>query len=150
MKAAYANTGVPATRNWRAWATQFSSVPYVSATHGGRYVMNYSNTQGARAYGKYEETTEMPRSSVLIKDSFSVSANGTMSVGPLFLMEKMGPGFSADTGDWRYYMFMPDGSLFGVTGGQNSAGMGFCADCHNAMADNDAMWFLPEEYRVSN
>ena len=150
MKEAYATTGVPATRNWRAWATQFSTVPYVSATHGGRYVMNYSNTVGARAYGEYEDLTEMPRSSVLIKDSFSANANGTLSVGPLFMMEKMGPGFNADTADWRYYMFMPDGTLFGVTGGQNSAGLTFCHECHEAMADTDHMWFLPEEYRVSN
>lgn len=148
MKEAYANTGIPATRNWRAWATQFSTGAYNSATHGGRYVQNYSNTVASRVYGNFEELDEMPRSSVLIKDSFSANANGTLAVGPLFIMEKMGNGFSADTADWRYYMFTPDGSLFGVTGGKNSAGMTFCHECHTAGMDADYMLFMPDEYRA--
>jgi len=34
-------------------------------------------------------------------------------------MEKMPSGFSYVTGDWRYSMIMPDGSLFGETRGAN-------------------------------
>jgi len=150
IKASYANTGIPATRDWRDWATQFSTGAYVSATHGGRYVNNYSNTAGAEAYGKYEDLETMPVNSVLIKDSFSVNGDGSLSIGPLFIMEKMGSGFNPDTGDWRYYMLTPDGNLFGITKGTNSAGMAFCNDCHIGAEDTDYMMFLPDEYRVSS
>ena len=64
-------------------------------------------------------------------------------------MEKMPAGFSADDGDWKYAMVMPDGSLFGETKGANSAGMRFCADCHLGLGEEtDSMLFLPEEARV--
>lgn len=150
IKEAYANTGVPATRNWRAWATRFSTGAYNSATHGGRYVNNYSNTAGAADYGRFEDVEKMPVNSVLIKDSFSADAKGSLSVGPLFMMEKMGEGFNPDTGDWRYYMFTPDGKLFGITKGENAAGMAFCHDCHVASEDADYLMFLPDEYRAAS
>ncbi|MFQ5745262.1 MAG: hypothetical protein ACE5HV_17025, partial [Acidobacteriota bacterium] len=66
--------------------------------------------------------------------------------GPLFLMEKMPAGFSPETGDWRYTMIMPNGSVFGATKGRNADKVQFCADCHGA-SDNDSMFFLPTEYR---
>ena len=111
---------------------------------------NYSNTAGSAEYGRFDDIEKMPLNSVLIKDSFSVGANGSLSVGPLFMMEKMGAGFNPDTGDWRYYMFTPDGKLFGLTKGTNSAGMAFCHDCHVGGEDNDFMLLLPDEYRVTS
>jgi hypothetical protein len=150
MQAAYAKSGIPATVDWAGWATKFSTGPYVSATHGGRYVQNYSNSTAAAAYGTFEQVKQMPKGSLLIKDSFTAGPDGSLSAGPLFMMEKMGAGFNADTGDWRYYMLTPDGALFGVTGGKNSAGMEFCAACHALGADNDFLLFLPEEYRQAS
>lgn len=90
----------------------------------------------------------MPAGAVIAKDSFSVAPDGQVSVGPLFLMEKMPAGFLAESGDWKYTMILPDGSLFGETHGHNSAGMQFCIDCHLAGADYDYLLFLPPEYRV--
>ncbi len=78
-----------------------------------------------------------------------IKAGGQLSAGPLFLMEKMNAGFNADTGNWRYTMIMPNGSVFGTTGGAGSAKMRFCADCHLSVAPEvDSMLFVPEEYRV--
>jgi hypothetical protein len=126
---------------------RFSSISYRSDTHGGRLVNNSANHIAQAAYGQYEDVRRMPTGSILAKDSFVVNADGTVSLGPLFLMEKMVTGFSADTSDWRYAMVMPDGSVFGVTQGPNSAGMQFCHDCHIAVEDNDMMYFMPAEYR---
>lgn len=86
----------------------------------------------------------MPAGAKMAKNSFVVSWSGEVSVGPLFLMEKM-DGFNADTHDSRYTMIMPDGNAFGVTGGQNSCGMEFCNSCHGIVAEaQDALYFLPE------
>jgi len=150
MAAGYAKAGIPAAKNYRKWAKRFSRISYNSATHGGRMVNNYSNSVGKKAYAKFDELKKAPHNSVYIKDSFSVGKNGTLSAGPVFLMEKMNAGFNKATGDWRYYMIMPNGTLFGTTKGKNAAGMNFCHDCHVGAEDTDFLFFLPEEMRISN
>ncbi len=150
MVAGYAKAGIPAAKGYMKWATRFSRVPYESGTHGGRMVNNYSNSIGKKAYAKYEDLKKAPQGSVFIKDSFSVGSNGSLSAGPVFLMEKKQAGFDKKNGDWRYYMIMPNGTLFGTTKGKNSAGMKFCSDCHGLVADSDFLYFLPEEVRVSS
>ena len=48
-------------------------------------------------------------------------------------------------------MIMPDGSLFGVTGGQGSENVQFCAECHALVTDHqDSVYFLPEEFRLTS
>jgi hypothetical protein len=147
LKVAYAKSGNDIAVSYADWP-RYSKQAYVSGTHGGRYVQNYANAK-ARAYGAYENAGLMPSGSVLAKDSFGVKAGGQVSPGPLFLMEKMNAGFNADTGNWRYTMILPNGSVFGTTGGTGSAKMQFCADCHLSVAPEvDSMLFVPEEYRV--
>ena len=86
---------------------------------------------------------------LLAKDSFTVSGDGKMVVGPLFLMQKMPARFNKTRLDWKYSMIKPDGKVFGATGGKNSAAMNFCYECHNAVApDQDAVMLLPEEFSV--
>ncbi|MGH1481403.1 MAG: cytochrome P460 family protein [Geminicoccales bacterium] len=146
MQEAYAAADDPAAGKFLGW-WQYSSQPYVSGTHGGRYVMNWGNRTGAD-YINYEEMQPLPVGSVLAKDSFSVGANGKATLGPLFLMEKMAPGFSEASGDWKYTMIMPDGSTFGATGGAGDASVQFCNECHAVVAEEqDYLYFLPEEYR---
>ena len=147
MKAAYAKAGWKSVKGYQSWYNAATG-PYPSGTHGGRYVNNYADDHGDYRYKKFEESGTMPFGSVLAKDSFQVSGNGKVSVGPLFVMEKMGDGFNANTGNWRYVMIMPNGSVFGATNGKNSKGVAFCAECHNAVGeDQDYMFFLPEENR---
>lgn len=148
MKAAYSVADDPAGAQFLDWSN-YSLVPYVSGTHGNRYVMNYGNDAGS-AYGEYEEAGTMPAGAKLVKNSFVVSPTGQVSVGPLFLMEKMDAGFSEASGDWKYTMVMPDGSTFGVTGGANADAVEFCIGCHAIVGeDQDALYFLPEEYRLT-
>ena len=73
--------------------------------------------------------------------------DGKLSVGPLFLMEKMESGFNQASGDWRYALIGPNGKVMGTTGGTGSKGVEFCAACH-AAGDADYMFFMPEEVRL--
>jgi hypothetical protein len=137
-------------RNYQGW-TQVNTAPYVSATHGSRYVNNYPGPDAVDAYLQYEEIGAMPVGGRIAKDSFTVSPDGRVGVGPLFIMEKMADGFNAASDDWRYAMIMPDGSLFGVTGGRGSQNVEFCAGCHALVADDqDSLYFLPEEFRATS
>jgi len=124
-----------------------STMPYLSGTHGGRYVHNISNDIGEEAYRQFEDIGEAPVGAIYVKNSFVVMGNGQVAIGPLFTMTKMEDGWSPDTADWRYGMVMPDGSLFGATNGRNSAGMAFCHDCHIAAEDTDYLMFMPDYVR---
>ena len=140
-------SGNATAASYTGWR-RYSNVAYQSSTHGARYVQNYANAT-ARAYGVFERAGVMPAGSILAKDSFTVTGKGNVAVGPLFMMEKMPAGFNADSGDWKYTMVMPNGSVFGVTNGKNSAGMQFCIECHAAVAEEqDHMMFLPDEFRT--
>ena len=139
----------PSATNFQRWQ-RFNTAPYPSATHGSRYVNNYGNGL-AQDYSRPGEFDELPVGAVLVKDSFAVTEAGDVFVGPLFLMEKMSPGFKPESRNWRYSMIMPDGSFFGVTGGDNDAGVHFCITCHQAAGDeNDHLFFVPEAYRTSD
>lgn len=147
MKAAYAKSGNPVAASYSEWR-RYSRNAYVSATHGNRFVQNYANP-AAKAYGAFEGAGVMPAGAVLAKDSFTVTADGRVSVGPLFIMEKMQAGFYDDSDDWGYTMVMPDGTVFGTTKGEGTAKVEFCIGCHISVApDVDSLMFIPEEYRV--
>ena len=147
MQAAYAKSDNEVALGYTAWR-RFSRRAYPSATHGNRHVQNYAN-EAAKSYGAYEEAGPMPDGAKLAKDSFSVMADGSVSVGPLFIMEKMPADWNPDSGDWRYTMIMPDGSVFGATKDKGAAKVEFCVGCHIAVAsETDSLMLVPGEYRV--
>ena len=147
LNAGYKKSGVKTAAWYSGWKS-FNTVPYPSATHGGRYVNNYANAVAEPAYGKYEDLTAMPVGSILGKNSFVVRPDGKTAAGPLFIMEKMYKGFSKDTNNWKYSMVMPTGAVMGTTGGAGGENLAFCHDCHVAMAQEaDHMFFLPEDLR---
>ena len=149
MKTAYAKSG-KLWAKWYAHWKKFSNQPYVSSTHGSRFVHNFASKKAAAAYGKFEKVGKMTRGGILAKDSFTVTPQGRVSVGPLFLMEKMKAGFNKASGDWRYTLIMPNGQTVGTTNGKGSKNVKFCITCHAAVAqEQDAMFFLPEEFRVN-
>jgi hypothetical protein len=147
MRTAYGKSKSPTAKNYLNFG-RYSRVAYQSATHGGRYVQNYANEHG-KAYGAFEKAGTLPVGTLLAKDSFSAAANGKLGVGPLFLMQKMAAGFNKTSRDWKYTMIMPDGKIFGVTGGKKAAAVKFCYECHNGVApDQDSVMLVPEEFRV--
>lgn len=149
MGGAYELSQDPNAAGYQRWI-RFNTAPYPSATHGSRYVNNYGNGL-ARGYARPNAFEALPEGAVLAKDSFAVTSDGDVFLGPLFLMEKMAPGFDPKSRDWRYSMIMPDGSFFGMTGGDNDADVRFCVTCHEAAGDeNDHLFFMPEAYRASD
>jgi len=145
MVGAYGISRDPSAINYQRWQ-RLNSAPYPSATHGSRYVNNYGNGL-ARSYGLPDMAVPLPEGAVLAKDSFAVTAEGNVFLGPLFLMEKMAPGFYPDARDWRYSMIMPDGSFFGMTGGDNDQRVRFCVTCHETAGDEaDHLFFIPEDF----
>jgi len=147
MNAAYAKAGVRQAKGYQGWVN-IAAAPYQSGTHGNRYVNNYADSHGDYRYKKFEKAGKMPLGSVLAKDSFVVRPDGKVSVGPLFLMEKMQAGWSKPTGDWKYSMVMPNGKVAGATRAKGMS-MKFCAECHESVApDQDYIMLLPEEFRA--
>jgi len=134
--------------NYQNWPL-FNDAPYISATHGQRFVNSYAN-RIAHNYGTLKEGEKLPVGSVLAKDSVTVTDEGNIHPGALFVMEKLPEGTSPQTADWRYIMVMPDGSLFGDTMGFRASAVAYCHDCHEAVADRDYTFFVPEEYIVGN
>lgn len=149
LRDAYARSGNEHAEEFTDWR-RYSQRPYISATHGNRYVQNYGNDVG-KAYANYERSGTMPEGAVFAKDSFSVNAKGQAQLGPLFLMEKMATGWSPASDDWRYTLIMPNGQVVGTTKGEGSGNVEFCIACHlhGAVESSDSLLFLPEELRAN-
>ena len=145
LKAGYAKSGNQWVTAYQSW-TNYAAMPYVSDTHGGRFVNNYANARGSN-YGLFENAGPSPEGTVLAKDSFSVKPNGKVGAGPLFLMENMAAASNAELHDWRYTLILPNGKILGTTGGKNSAKVGFCIECHAVAEEQDSRFFLDEDYR---
>ncbi len=147
LKKAYSKAGLAQVKGYTGWV-KINQVPYQSATHGARYVNNYADKRGAQHYMRFEKAGTFHVGSVLAKDSFVVKPNGKVSMGPLFVMEKMGKGFNKEFGDWRYTMILPNGKVAGTTKGKGM-NMKFCAECHAGVApDQDHVLLVPDEYRM--
>ena len=143
----YAASGDPVTLAYQTWK-RYNKAPYRSSNHGERFVNHFANDKAA-GYGGFENLEPLRAGSIIIKDSFTVTRSGTVMTGPLFMMEKMAAGFASGTGSWRYLMLRADGSLVGMTGGEDSNRVAFCADCHKtAGAKHDFLFFMPREARI--
>ncbi len=147
MARGYGLSDDPAAKTYTSWK-RYNTAPYLSAGHGRRFLNTYGNAI-AKDYGKYEAAGRFPVGSVLAKDSIAITKDGKVNPGPLFLMEKMAGGFNHASGDWKYSMIMPDGSIFGITNGTNSQKVKFCIACHLAAAKNDHLHFLPKRLRIT-
>ena len=135
----------PGAANYQRWK-RYNRVPYRSAAHGNRILNNYGN-ETARAYGRFEQAGSLPVGSIIAKDSITVSNDGLAKPGALYLMEKMPDGFNYVSGNWRYTMIMPDGSIFGTTKGDGAERVEFCIPCHLAVEHQDHLFFVPKRYR---
>ncbi len=141
----YAMSREPAAGAYRNWR-RYNSAPYLSATHGNRYVNNYANAK-AKDYESLKPGVKMPPGAVFAKDSFTVTAEGEVFGAALFIMEKLAPGASPETADWRYVEILPDGSYSGDTAGDNAAEMAYCHACHKIKAKYDYLFYVPKTYR---
>jgi len=141
----YALSGIQAARDYQKWQ-RYNIAPFKSAAHGRRYVNHYANAK-AQAYGGYEKVGVLPVGSIVAKDNLTVTGTSKVLPGALLLMEKMPAGFNYVSGDWRYTMIMPDGSIFGTTNGVGSNKVKFCIGCHLAVEKQDHLYFPPKQFR---
>jgi hypothetical protein len=145
MVEGYGLSELPFGREYLEWRV-YNRLPYLSATHGNRYVNSYANAAAER-YGALKPGERYAVGAVFAKDSFTVTKAGEVFPGALFVMEKLAAGANPDTADWRYVMIMPDGSLFGDSAGDTAAQVAYCHDCHAQRAQDDFVFFVPEAFR---
>jgi hypothetical protein len=148
MIAMYRLSRDPNAEAYARWPV-YVSAPYQTAAHGDRYHNIYARSS-ERRYGRFEQAGEMAPGTVVAKDSFSVSADGKVYPGPLSIMEKLPAGASPETGDWRFTEIMPDGSVYGATGGPLAGNVAHCVGCHRVVAvTQDWLYFPPLSHRAS-
>ncbi len=147
LEVGYQRAGHPVAQAYLTWR-RYNTAPYSSVTHGNHYLNNYANDT-ASAYRHFEDAGTMPVGSVIAKDSFSVTQSKAIVLGPLFIMEKMPSGFNYVSGDWKYTLIQPDGTVFGETQGANAERVEYCIACHLAAGQKDHLYFIPEDYRVT-
>ena len=146
----YQGSGLPEAAAYKGW-THASTAPYLSATHGARFVNNLVNDTGRDAYLDYLDTGfKTPVGSIVAKESFTIDKAGNVKRGPLFFMEKVARGGLPETDDWKYALVLPNGKVMGVSGTETGPKVKFCHDCHESVLESqDAMFYPPREYRVS-
>jgi hypothetical protein len=148
LKAGYKRSGHPVAAAYQGWK-RYNTTPYISISHGNHYLNNYANPT-AKVYGAFEDAGTMPVGSIIAKDSFSVTTSRGIVLGPLFIAEKMPPGFNDVTGDWKYTEILPDGTLLGETNGEGAERVEYCIACHLAAEKQDHLYFIPKKYRIDS
>lgn len=143
---AFALAGVAEIEDYQSWK-RYNSAPYLSATHGQRFVNNFGNSK-ATDYGKLSKGEAYPEGTVFAKDSITVIDDERTYPGAMFVMEKLAEGAHPETADWRYVMVLPDGTTFGDTTGSKPKLVRYCHACHVSKAADDYVFFVPEDYRL--
>ncbi len=145
MAEGYAQSGIRAAKDYLKWRRD-NNAPYLSGGHGNRFLNNYGNAV-SKSYLKLRRGGKMPVGTVLAKDSFTVTDDKEIFGGALFLMEKLADNAKPQTGDWRYVMIMPDGSIFGDNAVAGDESMQFCHDCHKRVKTRDYLFLIPQKFR---
>ena len=109
--------------------------PFLSKLHGSRYVAVYANDLALTTISTAPDAP-VQVGAIMATPSFSLNDDGTLDVGPLFILEKMPKGFSTAKGNWRYTVIGPEGDIIGVSKGQNAAEIEFCKKCTRKSSDS--------------
>lgn len=129
---------------YRDWVPA-SAFPAAPGFHDGRFLTTWVNEVGAEAYMQYAEDPEIPAGTLIAKESFRVTDDGLVEMGPLFLMEKVAAGVSPETDDWYYMMVAPNGTPQGVNV------MTACSECHQGTFGwQGGLGYPVEEARIAN
>ena len=134
---------IRATRGWLP-----ASTGYMASEHG-MFLQVFTNA-AARDYARAERAGRLPQGAAILKRSFRVAGDGTATPGPVFVMERMAPGYDAATNDWRFAVTRPDGVRVGESGGENAPEVAYCAGCHRSARVQDFLFFVPPRHRLAN
>jgi hypothetical protein len=135
---------IRATRIWRPM-----SRTYLASEHG-MFLQVFANAAAAKDYALAERGGKLPQGAAILKRSFRVAADGTAAAGPVFVMERMAPGYDASTNDWRFAVTTPDGPRVGESGGRDADKVAYCAACHRAARVQDHLFFVPPRFRAAD
>ena len=141
----FARSELPVVKEYNTWK-RYNRAPYLSSTHGDRYINNFANDLAVR-YDALAKGYKMPAGAVFAKDGFAVTKEGDILPGRLFVMEKLAEGASPGTGDWRYLAIESDGSLIGDSQHDAQNALEFCHICHKVRSSRDFLFFVPPGYR---
>lgn len=143
---AYARSGNETATSFKNWR-RYNRTPYLSSTHGNRFINNYANDL-ATGYETLESGDEMPPGAAFAKDSFVVEDDGTVRAGRLFIMEKLAAGSRESTYDWRYVFIDSNGDILGDNLNKDDPRVEFCHTCHKVRSDRDFLFFVPPAHRT--
>lgn len=146
MAKSYALSRLSVINDYQSW-TRYNSAPYLSATHGQRFVNNFANEK-AKFYGKLKTGQTYPVGSVFAKDSLTITDGNKIFPGAMFVMEKLAAGSNNETANWRYVVVLPDGTQYGDTTGEEPEQVKYCHACHEAKAKEDYVFFVPKELQL--
>lgn len=133
---------IRATRQWRP-----ASRTYIASEHG--YFLQVFVNAAAADYARLAEAApKLPQGAAVLKRSFRVAADGTAAPGPVFVVERMAPGYDAAFADWRFAVTTPAGPRMGESGGRDADKVAFCGECHRAARAQDFLFFVPPRFRV--
>ncbi len=129
---------------------KMNTSPWISKTHGGRWVNTYVSKDAVKAY---QNSDSLPAGALVVKESFEDDGGKPSTVsGPLYVMQKGPKGSSPETGDWRYAMEWdkpvtgnPEGITQPVTWLPGDAALNSCVKCHNHFHTVDDMGGVPAE-----
>lgn len=145
LQASFEQSHVDEIIGYQDWR-RYNSAPYLSSTHGNRYINNYAN-EASTGYDSPTKGARMPAGSVIVKDSFEVTDAGDVLPGRLFVMEKLAAGSSQATADWRYIMIDADGTVIADTKSDTANKAEFCHVCHKVRSSRDFLFFVPPDFR---
>ena len=135
---------IRATRGWRTMSSSYT------ASEHGMFLQVFANASAAPDYAKAEQGGRLLPGAAILKRSFRVGMDGTASAGPIFVMERMAPGYDLSSNDWRFAVTTPDGKRVGESGGENAPAVAYCAGCHRSARVQDYLFFVPPRFRVAH
>ena len=123
--------------NWKSF-TNVSPGPWISPTHGKRFVEIYVNDVALEAYKT--PGAALPVGSIIVKPSWENTDGAPGADGPLFVMEKMPAGFAPDSEDWFYaFQWADPPEKWKAKLGTNvdwrspTEKVEYCSDCHDVI-----------------
>ena len=126
--------------SWADWQSyvNVSPGPWISKTHGKRFVAIYVNEVALEAYKTPGAT--LPVGSIIVKPSWKNEDGKPGAEGPLFIMEKMAAGFAPERDDWIYaFQWADPPEKWQAELGSNvdlrspSEKVEYCGDCHDGI-----------------
>ncbi|HVM33578.1 MAG TPA: hypothetical protein VMU88_10620 [bacterium] len=120
---------------------KMNAKPWISKTHGGRWVNTYVSKEAVKAY---QNSDLLPPGTWVVKESFEdAGGKPSTTAGPLYVMKKGAAGWAYGL-EWDHPMAAnPEGITGPVTWLPGDAALNSCVKCHNHFHSADYMGGVP-------